>query len=85
MIHSFSRKNSRTINHFNCFIVCIFVPCLLVQRRLDCGQIRSSRPELFCKIGALRDFAKVKGKHLFQSLFFNKVAGLSWKNFAGWS
>ena len=33
-----------------------------------------SRPELFYKIGALKNFAKFSGKHLWQSLFFNKVA-----------
>ena len=34
--------------------------------------IRSSRPEVVCK----KVFAKITGKHLCQSLFFNKVAGL---------
>ena len=37
---------------------------------------RSSRPDLLCKIGVLRNFAKFTGKHLCQSLYFNKVAGL---------
>ena len=37
---------------------------------------RSSRPEVFCKIGVFRNFAKLTGKHLCQSLFFDKVAGL---------
>ena len=37
---------------------------------------RSSRPEVFCKKGVLRNFAKFTEKHLCQSLFFNKVAGL---------
>ena len=37
---------------------------------------RSSRPEVFCRKGVLRNFAKFTGKHLCQSLFFNKVAGL---------
>ena len=37
---------------------------------------RSSRPGVFCKKGVLRNFAKFTGKHLCQSLFFNKVAGL---------
>ena len=37
---------------------------------------RSSRPDVFCKKGVLRNFAKFTGKHLFQSLSFNKVAGL---------
>ena len=36
---------------------------------------RSSRPEVFCEKGLLRKFAKFTGKHLCQSLFFNKVAG----------
>ena len=36
---------------------------------------RSSRPEVFCKKSVLRNFAKFTGKHLCQSLFFNKVAG----------
>ena len=37
---------------------------------------RSSRQEVFCKKGFLRNFEKFTGKHLFQSGFFNKVAGL---------
>ena len=37
---------------------------------------RSSRPEVFCKKDVLRNFAKFTGKHLYQSLLFNKVAGL---------
>ena len=37
---------------------------------------RSSGPELFCKENVLRNFAKFIGKHLCQSLFFNRVAGL---------
>ena len=28
----------------------------------------------FCKRGVLRNFSKFTGKHLYQSLFFNKVA-----------
>ena len=34
-------------------------------------------PEVGCKKGALRHFAKFTGKHLCQSLFFDKVADLS--------
>ena len=33
---------------------------------------RSSCPVVFCKKGVLRNFANVTGKHLCQSLFFNK-------------
>ena len=35
---------------------------------------RSSRPEVFCTKGFLKNFAKFAGKHLCQSHFFNKVA-----------
>ena len=38
---------------------------------------RSRRPEVFCKKRVLRNFAKFTEKHLCQSLFFNKVAGLN--------
>ena len=32
--------------------------------------IRSSHPEVFCKKGVLRNFAKFTGKYLCQSLLF---------------
>ena len=34
---------------------------------------RSSRQEVLCKKVVFRNFAKLTGKHLFQSLFFNKL------------
>ena len=37
---------------------------------------RSSRLDVVCKKGVLRNLAKFTGKHLCQSLYFNKVAGL---------
>ena len=37
---------------------------------------RSSRSEVFCKKGALRNFAKFTKKHLCQRTFLNKVVGL---------
>ena len=37
---------------------------------------RSSPQEVFSKKGILRNLAKFTGKHLWQSLFFNKLAGL---------
>ena len=37
---------------------------------------RSSHPKVFCKKGVLRNFIKFTGKHLWQSLLFNKVTGL---------
>ena len=38
---------------------------------------RSSRREVFCRKDVLRNFANFTWKHLYQSLFFNKVPGLS--------
>ena len=37
---------------------------------------RSSRPDVFCKKGVLKNFSKFTGKHLCQSLFSNKVTDL---------
>ena len=37
---------------------------------------RSSRLEVFCRKGVLRNFEKFAGKHLCHSLLFNKVGGL---------
>ena len=45
------------------------------------AQIRGSRPGVFCKKGVLVSFAKFTGKHMFQSFFFNKVAGLVFLKF----
>ena len=42
----------------------------------DPSDYRSSRPEVFCKKGVLRNFAKFTGKQLCQTLFFDKVASL---------
>ena len=41
-----------------------------------CCSNRNSRPQVFCKKGVLRNLIKFTGKHLCQSLFFNKFAGL---------
>ena len=55
---------------FCCIIHCILLPCFLLAIS------RSSRPEVFCKKGVLRNFAQLTGKILYRRLFFNKVAGL---------
>ena len=47
-----------------------------IQNFLKSGY-RSSRPEVFCEKGVLRNFAKFTGKYLCQSCFLNKVALLS--------
>ena len=40
----------------------------------------SNHPRCFVRKDVLRDFANFAGKHLYQSLFFNKVAGLRHKH-----
>ena len=42
----------------------------------DCIDYRSSDRRCSIKKGLLKNFAKFTGKYLYQSLFFNKVAGL---------
>ena len=49
---------------------------ILSHRVLLFSICRNSRPEVFCRKGVLRNFAKFTVKHLFQNLFFNKIAGL---------
>ena len=40
------------------------------------GTVQKQSPGVFLKNGVPRNFAKFTGKHLCQSLFFNKVVGL---------
>ena len=47
----------------------------VLQNTISQSTFRSSRPEVFCKKGVHRNFAKFQRKHLCQSLFLNKVAG----------
>ena len=44
---------------------------------LKCFLLSSSRPEVFCKKGILRNFTKLIGKHPCRSFLFNTVAGLN--------
>ena len=53
-----------------------YLPLIYTSILLFSSESRSSRPEVFCKKGVLRNFAKFTGKYLCQSLFFNIVAGL---------
>ena len=41
----------------------------------DIGLYQKQSPEVFCKKGVLKNFAKFTGKNLYQSLFFNKIVG----------
>ena len=56
---------------------CILMGIWVIVDSNDIEEIlfyRNSHPEVFCKKGVLRNFVKFTGKHLCQSLFFNKVA-----------
>ena len=64
---------------YHCFTVFtnkIFWQSILANVAASQIITRSSRPEVFYKKGVLRNFVKFIGKHLYQGLFFNKVAGL---------
>ena len=45
------------------------------------NNFKSSDPEVFCKKAVLTNFAKFPGKHLCQSLFFDKESSLKKKRF----
>ena len=73
----------RTPFYSDCFCVCSEILGKSLVRNNEAVHVssnnftdKSSRPEVFCKKGVLRNFTKFTGKHLRQSLFFNKVAGL---------
>ena len=53
------------------YSVCLFTLLFFLH-----AFVRSSRPEVLCKKGVLRNFGKFIEKHMCQKLFFNKVAGL---------
>ena len=58
------RDGHLTRNTFITLIFFLWPPC------------RSSRPKVSCKKVILRNFSKLRGKHLCQSLFFSKVVNL---------
>ena len=64
--------------------VCCFSIILILKVMMKVKESKSQKveqkiekqpPEVFCKKDVLRNFVKFTGKHLCQSLFFNKVAG----------
>ena len=58
---------------FNNDSCAVTLPNTLIRLPLIICFFRGSLPEVFCEKGVLRNFAKFIGKHLCQSLFFNKV------------
>ena len=53
------------------YSVCLFTLLFFLH-----AFVRSSRPDVLCKKGVLRNFGKFIEKHMCQKLLFNKVAGL---------
>ena len=48
----------------------------ILKNKIDeLADMQKQPQEVFCKICVLRNLAKFTGKHLYQSLFFNEVAG----------
>ena len=50
---------------------------LILLAKLEHLKDRSSLPEVFCKEGVIKYFAKFLRKHLCQNLFFEKVEALT--------
>ena len=73
-------SNSQTVCHdlvSDKYVLWLHVILIYLENQSDYEhRLRSSRPELFCKKGDLKNFTKFTGKNLCQSLFFNNVAGL---------
>ena len=75
-MHRYSWKNSLTIifeimkkeNSTNTSSLDTFIRCQFKKPSL----FRSSRPEVLCEKGVLRNIAKFTGRHLCQSLLFDK-------------
>ena len=56
-----------------------WVNATIIEQKIDSGEmleVQKQPLEVFCKKAVLSNFAKFTGKHLFQRLFCNKVAGL---------
>ena len=70
-LHRVPEKNHSKTNRIN-----KVKEMLMVNEESRLLIFRNNRQEVFCEKGVLRNFAKFTGKHLCQSLFFNKVAGL---------
>ena len=69
--------HSRKLNHIvnNIYESSLIFVCKYYNSSFN-DIFRSSRPDVFCKEGVLRNFAKFTVKQMCQSLIFNTVAGL---------
>ena len=72
-MHNLIEYEGWTIYNFlHCFFF-FFVYIFLCITRYVSDQVRSSRPDVFCKPGVLKICAKFIGHHRCWSLFFNKA------------
>ena len=73
----------RKVYTFDKDLLWIWLPKLYVLKSCTFCKynIRSSRSQMFFKIGVLKNLANFTGKQLCWSLFLNKVAGLQASNF----
>ena len=74
-------NEARFIIHFGRSVITSFSAKILHKiyhsmKPFNENRVRSSRPEVFCKKGVLKNFTRFTGKYLCQSLFYNKVASL---------
>ena len=74
-INSFHCTKTEEILHGKLQFLCI-VSCHTYFFEKQKFYVRSSQRRCSVKKDVLRNFAKFTGKHLYRSLFFNKVAGL---------
>ena len=73
------------MNHSHlCYKVCIYLPEMPIDFTLFLS-VRSSRPEVFCKKGVLKNFPKFTGKHLCQSLLFLASFSVTYSAAEGYS
>ena len=73
-------SNRKTIHCFFLWMIALKTHLDLIGKFKWIGKmkyIRSIHREIICENDVLVNFAKFTGKHLCQSLFFNKVAGLN--------
>ena len=56
--------------------VMIMITIMRIVMKIMISSSQKQPPEVICKKGVLRNFTIFTGKHLYQGLFFNKVAGL---------
>ena len=64
------------LHHIFCPVGSMVSSSSSCKKNIQMYLFRSSCPDLFCKKVVLKNFTKFTGKHLCQSLFVNKVAGL---------